>query len=312
MSINFKNNCYFQCNHQTEDEVKDAIRNVKTFKYGNVAYKEFKTTYNKDGWFGRKIIALPRALWSLIVKTIYNVFGILFTAMFNKEADLKLYSYHIARDLQEGFGWLLTIINDTWGAYHRQESLFHQQCYKMREHVEKIENHPIILANIVQNNAAIANAQQELAQAQQNLAQALGNLPEESVENNTIPKTTVEEIDEEHEQTTEKTEQNEPANQIDVVFETTNEILKQKLKLNSSCMALTSRILKKEMNYTEVSNAIIELEQSYSEIEALLVKMRQLGKNDPCPHLDPLAKINQLKNLYMNMQNFVPKVEIIE
>ncbi len=166
----FTKDSYFVGNNQTEDQVKDCIRQAgKSFKYGQVNYSDFKATYNTDGWLGRKVTALPRAVWTLTVTTTINFTCLLFNALFSQNEDLKLDTFRAVRDLEEGFGWLVTMINDTWGAYYLQESTFHHTCYNIVDHIDNIENSPEILALKQKNKELIEKKQQELVEQQQKL-----------------------------------------------------------------------------------------------------------------------------------------------
>lgn len=47
----------------------------------------------------------------------------------NKHLHAHLYT--VVMDLQEAFGWIITLFNDKLGSYLVQESLFHKECYSL-------------------------------------------------------------------------------------------------------------------------------------------------------------------------------------
>lgn len=70
MNVCFEKDAYFEAVKKDVDYAKSQ----QQFSYGNVTFRDFKNEYaTKEGWFGRKVIALPAVLWSGAVKTIYHL-----------------------------------------------------------------------------------------------------------------------------------------------------------------------------------------------------------------------------------------------
>lgn len=103
------------------------------FNYANVNLSNFNIKYSSQGRFVRKIVALPAILWSGIVKTIYHLAKALLIGAVKSCSDkgeyFKVHCFHVARDLQQSFGWMAMLFNDRYGQYHVQEGRFHESCY---------------------------------------------------------------------------------------------------------------------------------------------------------------------------------------
>ena len=106
------------------------------FKYGFVDSerfgKKFTNSLAEEGSLKRKVAALPFTLFALVrivCHAVKAVFIGLPKAVFDRGQSLKLESYHIARDFQSAFGWILTLFHDRAGQFHAQESAFQKQCY---------------------------------------------------------------------------------------------------------------------------------------------------------------------------------------
>lgn len=139
MSVKFTKNAYFFSiikdetlkNHQT---IHDFAKTNQNFHYGKVTFKDYEAHYVEKGWFARKIIALPAALWTFVIKTIWHLCKAIFVglpaAFEGRYGELKANIYSIPRDLQEGLGRLFTIFDDAFGTYYIQESLFQKKCYR--------------------------------------------------------------------------------------------------------------------------------------------------------------------------------------
>ncbi len=117
-----------------EHKILHYAKRSPQFFYGDVSYQEFAKNYSPKGWAGRKIMALPAAVWSGTVKVIYHIAkGILWgipKLVFSRDIRfLKAQCFHIARDGQEAFGRLVSLFNDRYGLYHTQSSTFHKTCY---------------------------------------------------------------------------------------------------------------------------------------------------------------------------------------
>ena len=138
MDINFDRNSYFfaairKLPRSNVSEISDHVKRCLQFTYVDVSFKEFKQNHWTHYWFGRKIIALPAATYSGIVKTIYHLTTAILVTVVpprDNKNHLQAQCFYIARDLQETFGWLITLLNDSYGQYHVQASGFHKSCYE--------------------------------------------------------------------------------------------------------------------------------------------------------------------------------------
>jgi len=150
MNVKFERNSYLKAVQKNEDLNDDnkIFNHVKTglqFKYVDVSPQKFNEKYSAKVWVGRKFVALPAVIWSGVVKTIYHLVKAILIGMIARLGDkkyLKVQFFHVARDLQESFGWVATLFNDKYGQYHIQESKFHKSCYNFflenREFVSRI------------------------------------------------------------------------------------------------------------------------------------------------------------------------------
>lgn len=138
MSYKFNNTFYFKTVKEQEIFKDDAqifseLTQKLQFKYGSVRRTEFDKNYLEKGWFGRKIIALPAALWSASIKVIYHLIKALLLGVLRSCSDRGLYFkaqfFYISRDLQESYGRLTSLFNDRYGLFHIQESQFQKTCY---------------------------------------------------------------------------------------------------------------------------------------------------------------------------------------
>lgn len=68
----------------------------------------YDNTYKPDGWLGRKVVALPLALWCATFQPAYHFFT----------KDRQTYGKCIKADYQEAYGWLITLFSDRLGLYH--------------------------------------------------------------------------------------------------------------------------------------------------------------------------------------------------
>lgn len=137
MSVKFEKSAYLAAakgNETFDSKEKISIfSNLNTqFQYGTVTLQKFNQDYKAQGWFGRKIVALPLALTG-IIKAIYHfakgIFVGLIKTCTGDKKYIKGHLFYAARDLQETFGWFVTLFNDRIGQYHIQESKFHKSCY---------------------------------------------------------------------------------------------------------------------------------------------------------------------------------------
>lgn len=143
MNIRFDKNHYLSC--VTEErrfksgfwEDSLIIKYAKhhpQFSFGNVSYKKFSEKEFTPNWKGRKILALPSAIWSLTVKVVYHLCLAIFIGIpkcfISNGSFFRGKLFCAARDFQEGYGYLASLVNAKYGAYHVQESNFHKTSYE--------------------------------------------------------------------------------------------------------------------------------------------------------------------------------------
>lgn len=108
-----------------------ALKNPQ-FQYGDVSYSDFSKQFKDEAWLGRKVIAIPAALWAS-VKVLYHMCRLVFDlvkAIFTQDTShLKTYCFRTVRDMEEAFGRIVSLFHDKFGSYHVQQAAFHQQCY---------------------------------------------------------------------------------------------------------------------------------------------------------------------------------------
>lgn len=113
----------------TPKEFTQYVQKNQQYCYADISYADFSKKYSSEGWGGRKVTAIPQALWSGIIKTIYHLCTLMLTACFASTSYRKATAFYAARDLQKGCGHLITFFHDKYGSYLVQESLFHMKCY---------------------------------------------------------------------------------------------------------------------------------------------------------------------------------------
>lgn len=138
MSIRFEDTSYFkalQLNEDlsTEENVFFSVKENLQYSYGNVTHETFKTKYSNEGRIGRKFTAIPAALWSGLVKSVYHLAKAIFIgcpkAFSDKGQYRKAQFYNVRRDFQEAWGRLSGIFDDAYGQFHVLESQFQKTCY---------------------------------------------------------------------------------------------------------------------------------------------------------------------------------------
>lgn len=141
MSVKFEKNSYLEAFNKNESLKNDEgiFKYVKEkglrFKYGDVSFQKFNTNYSAKGWIGRKVIALPMAIWAGIFKAIYHLAKMIFIGypkiFFKGEVEyLAVQGPYLRRDFQEAYGRLASLFNDRYGQFHIQESQFQKTCYE--------------------------------------------------------------------------------------------------------------------------------------------------------------------------------------
>ncbi|MGK5594907.1 MAG: J domain-containing protein [Parachlamydiaceae bacterium] len=135
MSIDFEKTHYLQAVKKNKNlkKISHHANDKLQFKYVDVSFKKFNKKYSEGWWFGRKVIALPAALWSGTVKTTYHLAKAIIIGSVKGSSDGRKYFkaqlFYVGRDFQESIGWLISFFNDRYGQYHIQESGFHKTCY---------------------------------------------------------------------------------------------------------------------------------------------------------------------------------------
>lgn len=108
----------------------------KAFSCLDVDFKEFHEYYTEESWIGRKIIALPQALWG-VIKTIYHLAMTIIAipiVVVDEGKYLNKQLYTLIADGWESYGRLNLLINDEWGQFHVQASQFKRKCFDCLAH----------------------------------------------------------------------------------------------------------------------------------------------------------------------------------
>jgi hypothetical protein len=118
-------------------DLTDARKSISAFFYDDMDFFFAEQLEGNLGVYGRKIIAIPNALYSGILKTAYHTALIVFRgvpdATFKDTCSLRVNTYHLIRDLEETCGWIVTLFHDKVGSYLVEESLFHKAAYSIYE-----------------------------------------------------------------------------------------------------------------------------------------------------------------------------------
>lgn len=118
-----------------------AQTNIK-FKYQHVSCQDFFKAYNekwngslrgmKKPWLARTIVALTFSGWCGVVMPVYHLATGIMEGCFNiRSVDVKYFKAHffiVIRDLQQSFGWLLSVLHHAYGQYHVEEGKFYSKC----------------------------------------------------------------------------------------------------------------------------------------------------------------------------------------
>ncbi len=118
----------------SEEKILAHAKNNQDFTVGNVTLNEYDTIFKGKGWFGRKIIALPKAAIAGAIKTTYHIALAVIVGSFSAISDdgayFKAQIFCVIRDLEEAAGWVVGLVYDKLGQFLVQESLFHKSCYE--------------------------------------------------------------------------------------------------------------------------------------------------------------------------------------
>lgn len=143
MNIQFKNTAYLAAIKQHTN----LTSNERIFNFAKrnpvpvtINFARFSSQYHTPALFpklGKKIIALPAAIWYGCVKTIYHLAILLFFEIKKKVSSLNpnetqtllAEKFYIKNDIKKSFGWLLTLFRDQAGAYIIQSSQFQRSYY---------------------------------------------------------------------------------------------------------------------------------------------------------------------------------------
>lgn len=151
-----------------------------TYNQTNISLEQYKSKYNSDGWLSRKIIAIPMAIISGVIKTAYHVglkiisslsaekYSSSFYKTFSDDKKTSL-NFAIYRDLKESFGWLKTIFNDASGQFTVFESWKNKEIYQ--EIIKQKQNEATLLqeANQALTKDKPAEAEAKINQIKFNL-----------------------------------------------------------------------------------------------------------------------------------------------
>ncbi len=109
--------------------------NALQFSYGNATYNDYQVNYriNEQAIRDRKWVAIPNALLAGACKTVYDLSNAVFKGINGDSRGFAINMYRAARDLEEAYGWIVTLFDDVLGSYHVQQSLFHKECYSYFE-----------------------------------------------------------------------------------------------------------------------------------------------------------------------------------
>lgn len=115
------------------------------FSAGSIDVQTFQRQYFEKGWLGRKIIALPAAVWTGLIKSIYHFIcysfarslsithSFLSCRRFNMPFKVKscseVHRFYGVRNVQESYGWLICLFNDRCGQFRVQNSRSHKKFY---------------------------------------------------------------------------------------------------------------------------------------------------------------------------------------
>ena len=138
----FSSECYPLC-------VADSIGDTPPVSYCNslvfrassysTDYDNFSRKYDAwpyydcTRWLYRKVIAIPAALWTGVVKAIYHLARSILSLMdicgAHSLEDAKIHLYRVARDVQGALGCLIYLIHSKWGLYLIEDSRMQRSYY---------------------------------------------------------------------------------------------------------------------------------------------------------------------------------------
>lgn len=152
MPIDFERSAYLSAFREYQEvwDDREITRHVRKQGFGfeveSVSYWGFNSRFRSDfedlpcylGYCVQPLVALPLVAWCAVAKTVYHLALILFDAIFTMfcmppSSDYASYvqaqCFYLVRDLQESFGWLISIFHESYGMYHVAEADFQKSCY---------------------------------------------------------------------------------------------------------------------------------------------------------------------------------------
>jgi len=84
---------------------------------------------SEEGWIGRKVTAIPKALYFGVILTVMELAEALFNLP-RSSKQTQLHLFNAACYLQEAWGWLVTLFSDQLGQKIVLESQFMRNCYE--------------------------------------------------------------------------------------------------------------------------------------------------------------------------------------
>jgi hypothetical protein len=148
MEKNIKNkdkkmNTYFKAIQEKINIFHDEKQGPE-FRYVKLTHAEFNQNYCEEGWMGRKVMALPKAMWSGTIKTLYYLAQAIIARLVTKNPDdFQIKCFYTIRELEKSLGWFISLFHDRTGQFYVQESQFYQaryDCFLLNKEFEKIEN----------------------------------------------------------------------------------------------------------------------------------------------------------------------------
>ncbi|GEM_PF-3693370 len=133
MAVVFENSFYKQAYQLTRSFDQNRFKQQPQFSYEGPSYDEYSRVYEDSFWEQHKFRAIPAALWSGIVKVIYDLSQALllgFPSMIgNRGLYFKAQLFSAVRDIEEAFGHLLSLFDGRLGLFYIQRAEFHKSCY---------------------------------------------------------------------------------------------------------------------------------------------------------------------------------------
>ncbi len=267
----FVSNNYFSLINQTDAQILAKIETGLRFQYADIRYDTFKKSYREAGWLPRKVWAIPYATFSLVVKNIICVASaLIYAAQPHNHEKLKVSAFTIVRNCQASLGWALTLFHDTLGAYHIEESEFHECCYEYFMERHFVKNHPDV--QVVKKQC-----QQQIEAALKHKEETLKELSKQTAEADKTCQNVVEEMQKRHEQKLS-------------IIDAESKRLDLENELHITCVQLRLKIAKKEApNYSSR-----EIEEGIKNLEQLNIKIVNSVEEEK-------AALENYKNAYRNV-----------